>query len=87
VGIATLAGHDHIVFMSFGLPLARLCESGTLLQLCLRVYQSPECEHHLASGARKRRGFAVISISQQIPSSVLVAAGGYYSGALAVSGG
>ena len=41
---------------SFGLLPTRLCESDTLLQSCLRVCQSPKCEHHRAPGARKRCG-------------------------------
>ena len=36
--------------------LTKLREPDTLQQLCLRVYQSPECEHHRAAGARKRCG-------------------------------
>ena len=34
----------------------RACKSNALLQLCLRVCQSPECEHHRAPGVRKRCG-------------------------------
>ena len=45
-----------IICSYFWVFFQRACKSNVLLQLCLRVCQSPECEHHRAAGARKRCG-------------------------------